>query len=203
MIAMLTNWLHLAETVSRWGARCAGALILLSAAMVGADVLIRKLFGVTLGGADELAGYAFAIGTTWALGFTLLQRGHVRVDALYSRLPMRAAAWLDLLGLVAFAVFMSLLTWRAGAVLADSLAFGSRAATPLATPQWIPQTLGIAGLCLFLFALAPLLPLVAAALLRGDLATVKALSGARSIEEEAAAESTHVADLKPAPGGTV
>ena len=43
--------------------------------------LRRRFFGFTMGGADELSGYAFAISVTWALAFTafvglnLLQSG--------------------------------------------------------------------------------------------------------------------------------
>ncbi len=58
-------------------------------------------------------------------------------------------------------------------------------------PLWIPQGLWFLGLMLF-FATAAMLTLrTALALLGADLATVRKLAGARSIEEEAADEAAY------------
>ena len=103
------------------------------------DVIVRKFFGFTTGGADELSGYAFAISTSWSLAFVVLHRGNVRVDALYQHLPVRLSAILDWLSLVALGVFMAFLTYYASFVVDMSWAQNSAANTPLATPLWIPQ----------------------------------------------------------------
>jgi len=44
-----------------------GALVLLAAVLIGIDVLMRKFLARSIGGADELAGYALAVGTPGAL----------------------------------------------------------------------------------------------------------------------------------------
>lgn len=194
---LLDRWLGLADRFSRWAVWFGGGLILASAFLVAVDVLLRKLFLVTVGGSDELSGYAFAIGTTWALGFTLLRRANVRVDALYSRLPAALCAILDIAALLALGLFVGLLTWQAWAVFDTSLAFNAKATTPLATPLWMPQLLWLAGLALFIFTLVPLLLRALLALLTGDLPAVRRLAGARTIEEDAADEAAHTASLKP------
>ena len=188
LLRFLDRLLAITERVSRAAVFVGGALLLASAFLVSFDVLARKLFGVTMGGADELSGYAFAIGTTWALAFTLLQRANVRVDALYALLPVRVCAVLDVLALITLGAFLALLTWHAALVLETSISFDARATTPLATPLWIPQTLWVAGFVLFLFTLAPLLLRATLALFTGDLATVRRLAGARSAAEDAADE---------------
>lgn len=193
---LLDRWLGLADRLSRYAIWIGGAMVLASAFLVSVDVLLRKLLLVSLGGADELSGYAFAIGTTWALAFTLLRRANVRVDALYVRLPQALCAILDILALLSLGLFLGLLTWQAWAVLETSLAFSARATTPLATPLWIPQILWLAGLILFVFTLVPLLLRALFALLGGDLATVRRLAGARSIEEDAADEIAHTGPLQ-------
>lgn len=185
----LDKWLRLAERLSALAIRGGGMLVLASAFLVALEVLARKLFLVSFGGADELSGYAFAIGTSWALAFTLLQRGNVRVDALYVRLPARLQALLDLAGLLALTCFLALLGWQALDVLETSIAFDARATTPMQTPLWIPQAMWLAGFVLFLFAIAPLFLRTLLALGADDLATVRRLAGARSIEEEAASET--------------
>ncbi len=195
-MTLLDRWLDLADRLSRYAVWFGGALILASAFLVSIDVLLRKLLLISLGGADELSGYAFAIGTAWALGFTLLRRANVRVDALYSRLPARVCAVLDIIALASLGVFIGLLTQQAWDVLATSISFQARATTPLQTPLWMPQSLWVIGLGLFLFTLAPLLLRSLLALLSGDLATVRRLAGARTIEEDAAEESAHTAALR-------
>lgn len=196
MILLLDRWLGLADRLSRYAIWAGGTLVLASAFLVALDVLLRKLLLVSLGGADELSGYAFAIGTAWALAFTLLRRANVRVDALYIRLPQVVCAMLDIVALLSLGAFLTLLTWQAWDVLGTSLAFEARATTPLQTPLWMPQSLWVAGLVLFLFTILPLLLRSLFALLGGDLAKVRSLAGARTIEEDAADEAAHTAALK-------
>jgi TRAP-type C4-dicarboxylate transport system permease small subunit len=201
-VAFLDRWLALANRLSRPATWFAGALMLLAAVLVTVDVLLRKLFVISMGGSDELSGYAFAIGTAWALAFTLLQRANVRVDALYVHLPTRARSALDLLALAALGCFVGLLTWQAWTVLETSIAFEARATTPLQTPLWIPQSLWLVGLGLFVFSWIPLFLRVLLALLAGDDATVHRLGGARTVDEEAADETAHTAHIEPVTPGS-
>lgn len=196
MIMLLDRWLGLADRLSRYAIWIGGALVLASAFLVSVDVLLRKLLLISIGGADELSGYAFAIGTAWAFAFTLLRRANVRVDALYTRLPRAICAALDIVALLSLGGFLLLLTWQAWDVLDTSISFGARATTPLQTPLWMPQSLWVIGLALFLFTLLPLLLRALFALLGGDLDTVRRLAGARTIEEDAADEAAHTAGLK-------
>lgn len=188
LVRLLEAWLALARAIARPLARLGGLLVLAAAFLVAAEVLLRGLLRWSLGGADELSGYAVAIATSFGLSFVVLERGHVRVDALYRWLPLRLVAALDLLALLVLTGFLLLLAQRAGLVLKDTLAFGSRATTPLATPLWIPQSLWLAGFALHLFVALPLLLRAAFAFVSGDLASVRRLAGVRSAAEEAAAE---------------
>ena len=49
-----------AESISRVGAIAGGALLLIASILVCIDITTRYLFAWTLGGADELSGYALA-----------------------------------------------------------------------------------------------------------------------------------------------
>jgi TRAP-type mannitol/chloroaromatic compound transport system permease small subunit len=168
-----------------------GAILLASAILVSVDVTIRKLFSLSIGGADEISGYAFAIGIAWAFPFALLRRANVRIDALYQHLPARVAALLDIVALIALAVFVTLLTRYAWEVVAGSWRLGALSNSQLKVPLWIPQGLWFLGLALFFATTVVLTLRTALALLSGDLATVRALAGARSIEEDAADEAAY------------
>jgi len=188
--------LRAADWLSLRAVWAGGVLLLAAAVTVSVDVIARKIFAVSLGGADELSGYAFAIGSAWAFAFALLRRANVRVDALYQHLPRKACAVLDVVALVALGVFVAYLAYYAWDVLATSWSLSAKSNSALKVPMWIPQSLWVAGLLLFLVTLALLLTRSLTALIGGDWIKVHELLGARSIQEEADEESGYAAKLK-------
>jgi TRAP-type C4-dicarboxylate transport system permease small subunit len=192
---LLDRALTAADWLSLRAVWAGGALLLAAALTVSVDVIARKLFAVSLGGADELSGYAFAIGSAWAFPFALLRRANVRVDALYQHLPARLCALLDILALAALGVFAVFLARYAWDVMATSWSLASRSNSALKIPLWIPQALWVAGLLLFLATLALMLARALRALAGGDWAWIHARLGARSVVEEAADEATYARAL--------
>jgi TRAP-type C4-dicarboxylate transport system permease small subunit len=166
--------------------------MLFAAFMVSADVLSRRLLGLTMGGSDEISGYLFAISTALAMPYALLHRANVRIDALYMHLPARLRAILDLFGIGLLAIFAGAVTWRAALSLSVTWVNGSRAITPLQTPLIVPQSMWFAGWLLFCLCLALVLYGMITATLRGDLARVQKLGGALSVEEEIEEEAPGV-----------
>lgn len=167
-----------------------GALLFAAAFTVAVDVTIRKLWKLSIGGADELSGYAFAIATAWAFPYALLTRVNVRIDVVYQKLPRRAAAALDLLALVALALLAAYLARYAWKVFFVSYP-SARSNSQLQVPLWIPQGLWFLGLALFFAVAALLLARTLLAFVGGDLAGVRRLAGARTIEEEASDEAAY------------
>ena len=181
----MTVVLRIVFLVSRAGAWFGGVLILLAALLIGVDVTLRQLFVVTIGGADELAGFSLAIGSAWAFGFTLLRRRHIRIDTVYVTLPVRIRAFLDILGLVAFSSFMLLVTWHAFGVVQQSITSNSHSISPLGTPLAVPQALWALGLVSFMCVALLLLVQAVISFISGDTRTVAELIGSRSVAEEA------------------
>ncbi|WP_295138707.1 TRAP transporter small permease [uncultured Reyranella sp.] len=178
---------------AQWGLWFGGALVLLAAVLIGIDVLMRKFLARSIGGADELAGYSLAIGTTWGLGAALLDRAHIRIDSLYVLFPQKLRLALDLLALVLFTAFFALTLWHGLGVVGQSWTSESRSQSALETPTIIPQFLWIAGLVAFIgiaiVILVQSLRLAAA----GDLSGMAQLISTRSAEEEVEDE---IRDLK-------
>ena len=188
MQRLLDAMLVFANRGSRAAALAGGGMILAAAVLVSIDVLLRKFANVTLGGADELSGYALAIGSTWSFAFVLLNRGNVRIDALYQHLPRPLAALCDIAAVTALLVFVSVVAWYGYGVMAQSWAVNAHSNSALAVPLAVPQGLWFAGyawfvLCAVALLLRALLPFMVA-----DWASVNALIGARSMEEDAADE---------------
>jgi TRAP-type mannitol/chloroaromatic compound transport system permease small subunit len=190
--------LGLARQIARVGAWFGGVLLIAAALLVGVEVVIRKAFSISVGGADELAGYALAISTSWALAFALLERAHIRIDSLYVHLPVRLRALLDIAGLVLLIGFFALITWYGYGVFQTSYTLGARSLSPLGTPLMVPQLLWVLGLAMFLAIAVLLLIRALVALITGDLASVRRLVGSRTLREEVAAEVRETRD--PAAG---
>lgn len=198
MIAVLDGLLGRLSSISRLGAWVGGSMMLAAAALISLEVLLRKLFLISLGGADEMASYALAIGTVWALAFASLQRAHIRVDALYVLLPTFLGAILDVLALVSMLIFAAALSWYGTEVLIDSWKLSATANTPIGTPLWIPQGLWVLGLWFFVATIATLLLRSIAAVLTGRAEDVSRLAGTKSIKEEISnAADPGVTEIKP------
>src|SRR3990167_5999219 len=178
---------------AQWGLWFGGALVLLAAVLIGIDVLMRKVIARSIGGADELAGYALAIGTAWGLGATLLDRAHIRIDSLYVLLPQKLRLMLDAVAIVLLIGFFALTTWHGLEVVSQSWTSGSRSQSALETPTIIPQVLWIAGLAAFVVVGLLLLVQALKTALSGALRGAANLISTRSAEEEVKDE---IRDLK-------
>jgi TRAP-type C4-dicarboxylate transport system permease small subunit len=178
----------IAHGVSRIGAIVGGAMLMLAAIAICVDITLRYAFSLTLGGADELSGYALAIASAWGLSWTLLSRSHIRIDTLYVRVRARARAVLDIVSLVCFTYFIALVTWHGWGVLEQSWISGSHSMNELETPLVIPQTLWFAGLAFFVAVALLLLVRGLAAYVTGDLAKLFELIGSKSAVAEAEEE---------------
>jgi len=181
---MFDKALAVAFRLSQIAAWIGGSMILFAAFMVSADVLSRRLFGVTMGGSDEISGYFFAISTALAMPYALLLRANVRIDAVYMFLPQALRTFLDIVSVSLLALFAGIVTWRAALTLQVTWANDAHSITPLQTPLIVPQSLWFAGWVLFCLCLALVLYGLIGAALRGDPATANRLGGALSLDEE-------------------
>ena len=179
--------------VTRWSTWFGGALILLAAFLIGVDVVLRKFFGTSIGGADELAGYALAIATAWSLAAALLARAHIRIDSLYGLLPLKLRLLLDFLGLALFIGFFGLIARHGWNVLLQSWSSGSRSQSALQIPTVIPQAIWMLGLALFVIIAALLFAHALGLVLRGRSGEATRAISTRSAQEDVAEE---VRDVK-------
>ncbi|CAM5205331.1 hypothetical protein CDEF62S_05087 [Castellaniella defragrans] len=180
---------HWVEKLSRIAVWTGGALMIASVFLICIDVITRKFFELSTNGSNELSGYAFAISTSWALGFTMLQRVNVRVDVLYRLFPVRVTALLDWLAVVVMGIFIGYLSYYGVQVAQTSWVRNAAASTTLGTPLWIPQSLWAIGLIWMSVVLVLMLIRASVALVTGNIPLVKTLCGQRSSEEEAKEEA--------------
>lgn len=137
----LISWL---QRTNEWVAIAAGLLLLVSVAVTLFDIIARR-FQMSLGGTDELSGYAMAIATSWGISYALTSMAHVRIDLLRARCASRGQALFDTVAILSLAGVAVVIAYRAWPVLAKTIKFNSTANTTLETPLWIPQSLWLAG----------------------------------------------------------
>ncbi len=167
--------------VSGW---ICGLLLTVSAFLIGLDIALRQTLVVTIGGANELSGYALAVSSSWGCTVALVHRMHVRIDSVYTHLSARVRALLDMVGLAAFIYFLTFVTYYAYKVLEQSIESNTHSISALGAPLAIPQAVWFAGFVVFLAVAAVYLLRAMLAFAKGDLRRVRELLGARSIAEE-------------------
>jgi TRAP-type C4-dicarboxylate transport system permease small subunit len=170
-----------------------GGAHLAAAIMVTIDVILRKIFSITMSGSDEMSGYVFAAGTTWAYSYCVLHRSNIRIDAVYNLLPRRLCGVLDIVGVVLLLIFNAVLTRHAWEAFATSYVRDSVSITTLATPLWIPQLFWVIGLIAFQLTLIFVAVYATLRYWQRDDAAVNRIVGVPTVAEEVEAETRGMA----------
>lgn len=134
------------DVVTRGMAYGAGLVFLLVSLYVAADAVGRTFFHLSTAVTDEFGGYALALGSMFALAYTLRVGAHVRIDILLPYLPARMQIVLNYVAMAGMALFSGVLavyTWR---LALESLVTDARAMSFLRTPLFPPQAFVAFGL---------------------------------------------------------
>ena len=187
---VLDPLLQYSRRVCRWGAWFGGFLLIVSSLLITVEIVLRKVFNSSTGGADELTGYALAAASAWAFGFAVLERAHIRITSLYILFPRWGQAILDVVAVASLLLFFGLVLYFGAVMFLETVRIGSHSRTGLSIPLVIPQSIWLAGLALTVAVTALLLARVVLALIVRDIQSVRELaatkSGAEELEEELA-----------------
>ncbi len=181
---MIERLLSGAHRLSTWLVWLAGILLVGSALLVTLEVILRKVANISLGGADEISGYAFGIATALAMAYALFERAHIRVDAAYLFFPRWLRRIADLAGLILLIGFAAVIAFTGWDLLSDSIEYGSRSITPMRTPRVGVQTPWMIGWVFFVLCGLLLLAASVVYLVTGRAAKTDALLAAKSVQEQ-------------------
>ena len=169
--------------------QCSGWLLLLGAFIVTYDVIVRKIFNISLSGADEISGYIFAISTSFAYSYALLSRSNIRIDFIYNLLPVTVQRIMDVISMILVSLLFMVICYYAYHIVVDALTYNSKSVTPLQVPLIIPQSIWFLGLVLTLTISLYLSIISTIALLKKDYKKVQEKVGMPNLEEEIKAEA--------------
>jgi len=190
------------ERVENLLAMVFGMTFLGLAVVVAIETISRKVFNFSLQGADELGGYALALGSTISFSLALMGRNHIRVDVFHERMPQRVQAflnWISIVLLAALAVFIAVLAFK---VIGDTLQYRSTAPTPWQTPLIWPQSVWYAGLLMFALVACALALRASKLYFGGDLKTLNREFPPKSTKEELKEELEDLSSRQGAKKGT-
>lgn len=181
--------LHFSRAIDRlnaWVGKYAIWLIMGSTVISAVNALVRYTFNTSSNAFLEIQWYLFAWSFLIAAGFTLLNREHVRIDVINSRLSKKAQIWIDILGFAFFLTPVCLLVLYYGIpMLMDKYTSGEMSGNPgglIRWPVWLAIPVGF--MLLMLQGWSELIKRVAFLAGRGPDPTVKL--GEKSAEEELA-----------------
>ncbi|MFZ1428267.1 MAG: TRAP transporter small permease [Geminicoccaceae bacterium] len=162
----------------------AGSTVVILALLIVFDIVARTLLRFSVQGTDELGGYTLALIGSLGLAYTLVKRGHPRIDIGFRFFPPRMRQVLHVVALATLAGFALFMSQHAIEEFDGTLAFGTVTNTPLQTPLWVPQIFWVVGTCFF--ALTALVMTAHGVLLlaTGRGAMVESLYGPLTVEEE-------------------
>ena len=167
--------------LARWSARLGGGVILASAALVTADVVLRNLpGGASLGiqlHSFDIANFGFAAAVSFGFAYALISRAHIRIDVLYALFPLWARAVLDALALLAITMTAVVMAWQAWGVVAVSYNLGAMPNSTLRLPMVVPQATRAAGISWFALVATILSVQALGLLVRGRLAALSRMAG--------------------------
>ena len=127
-----------------------GIIFLVLSIVITVETVARKVFSFSIQGADELGGYALAVGSTLAFSLALMGRNHIRVDVFHEMFSRRAQAFLNWFSITTIALFAIVIALVSIKIIRETVEYGSTAQTPWATPLIWPQGVWYAGFLLFM-----------------------------------------------------
>ncbi len=110
------------------------------AVLITADVLLRMM-KMPIQWAFEMTQWLSATMALLGGGYALLKGGHVKIDIIYKRFPLRTRAVLDIVTSVLFYVLVLILVWQGSIITYESFLTKATTGAQLDPPMWIPQLL--------------------------------------------------------------
>lgn len=101
----------------------------------------------------DFSGFMLAGATFLALAHTLRAGGHIRVNLVTARMPLRAQVVVEAAVLLISAALAGYLTWFMIDLTLESLHYNDLSTGIVPVPLWIPQSVATFGMALFLIAI--------------------------------------------------
>lgn len=148
---ILGRILRLIDTINDRIGFAVSFLLLLSMAVVLFEISVRYVFNVSQTWAPEMSIFPFGAAIALGGAYTLLHKGHVRMDIFYSRWSPKVQAAMDIVTFVAFLGFIGVLLWFGTQSLILAIELGEKSESAWRPVLWPIRLLIPLGALLMLF----------------------------------------------------
>ena len=127
----------------------ANILLIMMAALVTFEVILRWFFGESTMVSTDFAAYAMGILFYWGASKTMEEGKFVRIDLLYDIYKGRLKKIFNVIFDLVVLYFNGTLTYHFSVMLRNTLSRNLRATNIYQTPLWVPRLLLFIGILLF------------------------------------------------------
>jgi TRAP-type mannitol/chloroaromatic compound transport system permease small subunit len=137
--------------------KLASLILLLVIAVVIYEVVMRDILRLPTTWAMEMSQFLFGSSFALAGAYTLLNKGHVRMDVIYAKLSAKGQAIMDIITSIFMIIFLGVLIWKGGEYALRSIRLMDRSMSAWAPLFWPTKIMiPISASLLLLQALAQL-----------------------------------------------
>lgn len=138
------------EPLTRWINSVGVVILAIMMFLTAIDVTLRYLFNKPIPGAFELQEFMMGMLVAMAIGYCAFLKGHINVDIIFTRLPLRVQAGFNTFHYLVGSCLFALVSWR---TVLEGVAMQSRALTSTVLfipvfPFYFVVAFGSAVLCL-------------------------------------------------------
>lgn len=149
----MNNLAKFVDKLTLWGAYLSAFIIISLVLMILTEIFLRSFFDTSTMIADEYSGYFYLASIFLGLAYTFLQKGHIRINIITSKLSDTANRKIDIvaaiitLGVLLFALYRTILFTY------DSYDLEMLSENVSETPLYLTQLVMPIGILLFIFAI--------------------------------------------------
>ena len=136
---------HFAAVSDFMGAVC----IIVLTCLIGCEVVLRSVFGVSTLVSDEYSGYLMVFIVYWGAASAFHSDSFVRVEVLFKHFKPGVQKVLNVVYDISFLIFNSYLLYFFFRSFRSVLKYNSVASTVARTPLWIPYGICLLGIVVF------------------------------------------------------
>ncbi len=114
------------DFLSGLGGLLTGLMMCAGVGLIVTEIVYRGVFNQTTYVAEEYAGYLMAMLTFCAMGYTLRERGHIRMTFIHKLITGRPRVYLDMICIVIGFCFCLVLTYHTATFFWDAYTGGQR-----------------------------------------------------------------------------
>jgi len=122
---VLTKYLDIVDNINESLGKMIGYIILALMVVVVGQVVMRYFFHAPLIWSLETSGMMLLVITCLAGGYTLLHKGHVRVDIIYGRFSPKAQVIADLITYLVVFLICIVLVWQGSKITLSDIRSGA------------------------------------------------------------------------------